>query len=298
MLSVCIPVYNYNIKELVNSLQKQAKIANVVIEILVSDDCSTIKYNNKALAEEENINYIEQTKNLGRSRNRNQLAEKAKYDYLLFLDCDSELKTENFLTFYIASIVQKQKVVCGGTAYTLQKPDKKKELHWKYGTKIESKPVEERKKFPNKSFSSFNFLIYKKLFLSIKFNEKLTKYGHEDTLFGFELKQKDVKIEHINNPLIHRGVEENKVFLKKTKIGIDNLIYVLNNIEKSKDFFNDIKLLNTFNKYKGSNILKVIKLFSGVTLPIIEFILVNVIQSITLFNIYKITYLSKKCKNF
>ncbi len=294
MLSVCIPVYNFDVTKLVNNILQQAEVANIDIEILIGDDSSTNKFNNKSLDDGFRVRYIYNKKNLGRSKNRNQLAEKAKYNYLIFIDCDAKIKSKNFLSFYIASIVKKQRVVCGGTAYTKKSQDKNHTLHWKYGTKVEAKSIEERKKTPNKSFSSFNFLIEKELFLSIKFNENLTKYGHEDTLFGYELKKRNITIIQIDNPLIHTGIEENRVFIEKSLIGIDNLIYIIKNIENSKELISDITLLKFYKSLEKKKILPFLKVFYPLLFPISKYILINITQNITLFNFLKILYFVKK----
>ena len=294
MLSVCIPVYNFDVTKLVNDILQQADVANIDIEILIGDDSSTNKYNNQSLDDGTKVRYIYNEQNLGRSKNRNHLAEIAKFNYVLFIDCDAQIKSKGFLSFYIASIVQKQKVVCGGTAYTKKKQDKNHTLHWKYGTKVEAKPIEERRKTPNKSFSSFNFLIEKELFLSIRFNEKLTKYGHEDTLLGYELKKQGITITQIDSPLIHTGIEENKVFIEKSLIGIDNLIYIIKNIENSKELISDIKLLEFYKTLEKKKVIPFLKVFYPLLFPLSKFILINISQNITLFNFLKILHFSKR----
>ena len=57
-------------------------------------------------------------------------------------------------------------------------------------------------------------LIPKKIFLAIKFDESITKYGHEDTLLGIMLEKEKKEIFHINNPLYHNGIENNIIFLQ------------------------------------------------------------------------------------
>ena len=53
------------------------------------------------------------------------------------------------------------------------------------------------------NLSHFNLLAPKDIFQKIAFNEKLNGYGHEDTLFGVELKKEGVTMAHIDNPIIH-----------------------------------------------------------------------------------------------
>ena len=80
-----------------------------------------------------------------------------------------------------------------------------------------------RRKHPYASFATFNFLIQKKLFLGIRFDERCKRYGYEDTLFGFELERRGIPILHIENRLIHTGLETNAVFLQKTETALHTL---------------------------------------------------------------------------
>jgi hypothetical protein len=101
-------------------------------------------------------------------------------------------------------------------------------FRWWYGVNRETISVAEREKAPYHAFMTNNFLIPKQLFLSIKLDEKLKGYGHEDTLFGIELKKKNSAIHHINNPLCHIGLETVEDYLNKTKEGIKNLHQLIN----------------------------------------------------------------------
>ena len=115
-LSILIPTYNDPCIGLVQALRVQAdKIANLDYEILVADDASNdeqIKRNNRDIANLPNCRYIERKTNSGRSAIRNFLAEEARYNWLLFLDCELILQ-ENFICNYIES-QEKSVVVCGG----------------------------------------------------------------------------------------------------------------------------------------------------------------------------------------
>ena len=91
MLSILIPTYNYSVVNLVNQLQKQAIEAAFVFEIIVVDDFSNnlliIEQNNK-INQLDFCQFIKNEKNIGRTASRNLLANKAKYESLLFLDAD------------------------------------------------------------------------------------------------------------------------------------------------------------------------------------------------------------------
>ena len=92
---------------------------------------------NKELAFKIDINYTEIPENLGRSRIRNWLGKAAYFEYLLFLDGDSVIKSKDFIKKYIDHAIE-DTVIYGGRNYQPNKPkSKKKILHWKYGSKKE-----------------------------------------------------------------------------------------------------------------------------------------------------------------
>ena len=229
MLSILIPIYNYNAVELVQQLYNQVVKAEIPFEILLLDDNSdhTCKHENVVLRSLPNTTLFELPTKVGRAIARNYLAGQAKYDYLLFLDCDSEPIDDEFIARYIPYCKGKRIVVCGGTAYKQQKPQTDSYLRWIYGVCCETKSAKQRNKAPNSQFSTFNFLISRELFLTIRFNELLRNYGHEDTLFGLELQKQNYIVTHIDNPLYHTGIDTNTVYLEKTRQGVENLKILL-----------------------------------------------------------------------
>jgi GT2 family glycosyltransferase len=89
-------------------------------------------------------------------------------------------------------------------------------------------------------------LIHKSLFEKVKFNEDLAGYGHEDTFFGLELFGQGLIIRHIDNPLIHLGLESASDFLEKTATGIANLHRVeLLLREKYPEYVDHSRLMRT-----------------------------------------------------
>jgi hypothetical protein len=92
---------------------------------------------------------------------------------------------------------------------------------------VSRKKLQKRAKHPWASFTGFNFIIDKSIFMKIRFNEDLKQYGHEDTLLGYQLRIAGVEIIHIDNALIHDGVESNEVFIAKTKLGVEKPQYSL-----------------------------------------------------------------------
>ncbi|HEY0261442.1 MAG TPA: glycosyltransferase family 2 protein, partial [Chitinophagales bacterium] len=226
MISICIPVYNFDVSRLINELVKQASELNVESEIILIDDCSQkFKEKNRYFDKlSSRIHFYELSENIGRARIRNLFLDYAKFDYLLFLDCDSLVEKNDFLATYFEVIKQESLVVCGGRVYPKERPERAKLLRWKYGVFRESQTAEVRKLNPNKSFMTNNFLIHKSVFQQIKFDERIRQYGHEDTLFGLALQKKNITITHIENPIVNGDIETNSEFLRKTKESIVSLV--------------------------------------------------------------------------
>jgi len=291
MLSVCIPVYNFNVVQLISELNYQLGKSEVDFELLVYDDGSDAAYKqmNEPIKDIASVNFIELPENIGRARIRNLLAEKAKYAYLLFLDCDSIIQNGGFISNYIESIEQQPSVICGGRVYDKKKPTTKYLLSWSYGRLVESKPSVERAKNPSKSFMTNNFVIKKEVFEIVKFNELLSKYGHEDTLFGYDLLKQGIIPMHIENPVLNGDVETNVEFIRKTKQGIENLALIYS-LQADDEFTKSVTLLYF---YKNSK-FKVV--FANIY-PLINFIFKATLSvcyvNLSLFNLFKLAYFAK-----
>ncbi len=231
MISILIPIYNYDASKLAKLLKEQCVQANVEFEILCFDDCSPDKYKklNRVLDHEFGISYLEMSENLGRSKIRNRLARMARYDNLIFLDCDSKLANGQFIKKYI-QVINKHSVVYGGRNYAAHKPrTEKKFLHWYYGHKREALSLAKRLKHPYRSFQTNNFYIKKDLMLKYPFDETIQTYGYEDLLMAENLKKDGIPIVHIENPIIHKGIEYNEDFIKKSALAAENLAVLYHN---------------------------------------------------------------------
>ena len=98
-------------------------------------------------------------------------------------------------------------------------------LRWKYGKARESKSVWERKKNPYFIISQ-NLLIKKKSFL--KANNFTENYYGLDNFFSNQLKRMDAKMLHIDNPVLHFGLEENEKFIKKALQAVETTVILEN----------------------------------------------------------------------
>ena len=229
MLSILIPVYNYHLKVLLNSLLKELNTMTTNCEIIVLDDCSSnnkLALANEFLCTEYEVTYLKNKTNLGRTFTRKKMAEIANNDYLLFLDSDTRPVKENFIQNFINQIGN-QDVICGGVNYLDNFPEKKVVLRWKYGHKRESISFEQRNKKPYLSVISACFLIRKQPFISISESILDNKYGM-DVLFAYEMEKRNLIIKHINNPVFHLGLETNLEFIAKTELAMKTIINLQN----------------------------------------------------------------------
>ena len=292
MLSVCIPVYNYNVEKLIGDLHHQASALGVAFEIICIDDCSDthFKNQNKSITDLSNVKYIELKENIGRSKIRNLFLDIVSFTNLLFLDCDAQIVSDKFVNRYVDSITHNIPVICGGLCYSSEKPQREFLLRWKYGRAKEVESFESRLKDPYKSFKTINFLIKKRVLASIKFDERIAGYGHEDTWFGYQVKKTGFQIKHIDNPVLHAQLETNEQFLIKTEQSIENLIKIVE-MANDLEFEESISLLQTYRKLKNIKSISVVALFFLISKSVIRKLLVLGFANQKLFAFYKLGFL-------
>ncbi|WP_201981900.1 glycosyltransferase [Hymenobacter rubidus] len=227
-LSVLIPVFNWNVNELVASLVMQHADWPGPLEILLYDDGSWEEFRtlNRPLAALPAVRYHELPRNVGRAAIRNQLAAAAQHGWLLLLDNDSLLPDAQFLARYAAAR-NRAAVLIGGTCYEATPPaDAALQLRWLYGQAREARPAAVRQAAPYSQLTINNALIRADVFRQFPLDERLTGYGHEDTKFGVELAAAQVPVLHLDNPVLHAGLEPAAQFLQKSEQAVRNLAQV------------------------------------------------------------------------
>lgn len=228
MLSILIPTYNYDCTSLVLTLFEQASALKNTLkgtfdfEILVSDDASPRKeflplY--EKLQEEGKCRFFALAENVGRARIRNYLASQSQFDYLLFIDCDALVCTDDFVRQYWEAR-RKGNVVCGALQNLAVCPPGG-ELRYTYEKAAErQRPAAVRTQNPYAYFTTFNVMFQRKVFAHLLFDERCTEYGYEDALMGLMLEHEGYSIAHIDNPLIHNGIDPSAVYLEKIETSL------------------------------------------------------------------------------
>jgi glycosyltransferase involved in cell wall biosynthesis len=223
-LSILIPSYNSICIEMVKRLHAQCcSIAQPFqFEMIVADDGSTdpeVVKANKAIEQLESCTFLCKESNTGSAATRNYLAQHARYEWLLFLDCDMTVPDSRFVERYLRYTTHD--VVNGGISIG---KGKKSNLRYLYEHHAERRHTAEmRNKAGFKEFRSTNFLIKRALILQYPFDERFKHSGYEDVLFGKTLSLKGASILHINNPLVLDNFEDNNNYMQKCERNLRTL---------------------------------------------------------------------------
>lgn len=222
ILSVLIPTYNFDCSRLVRDLSRQLPEES---EIVVGDDGSTEPESLvglRAIKDIPQLRLWRAPRNLGRAMIRNRLVEMAQGEWLLFLDSDAQVCSDRFISTYLDNL--ETDVVCGGTTSLKACPSPEVSLRFRYESRYwKDSAAKVRSQKPYASFTTFNFMVRRKVFETIRFHEALKGYGHEDTLFGKELERNGMTVRHIDNPMVHAGLDRNEEFLRKTEEAMRSL---------------------------------------------------------------------------
>ncbi len=289
MLSILIPTYNYNLENLLIGLKDALSTVDIDYEVISLEDGSTqyLEENKKALSSIENAHHIISKSNKGRITSRLLLAKKAKYDWLLFVDSDILIQNNSFIKNYLNKLDSGYDAIYGGFCYKQEKPEKGLILRWKYGNTYEQVDAASRNKNPYKIVISGNFMIKKNTFIDITSEIDNEGYGY-DNYFGALMKTKKTKVLHIDNNVIHTGLDSNIDFFNKVKRSVET-IYDYHTKNPFKTTENS--LLETYKSLSKIGLTGVTSFFYKATKRIIKNQLLSHNPNLTLLQFYKLGYL-------
>lgn len=224
-LSILIPVYNWDIKELLLRLAAQAQGLSdgESVEIRVIDDASSAKFSNKEVAQEiALVRYRELSANRGRAVTRNLLLEEAGGEYVLFLDADMLPDRDDFLQRYVSAAKEGEQIVCGGISYLQCDREEEQYSFYLYKSgKTEALPAAVRQKDPWRYLFTSNILLLREIMQSVSFNSAFSGYGFEDIEWGIRLSASGT-ISHMDNSCTHMGRMEKYDVYSKMRESIPN----------------------------------------------------------------------------
>lgn len=284
-LSILIPVYNHGVEDLVVELVRQCSALPLDFEVRVYDDGSTEEWKaaSRRVQHLPGVVYQELGQNIGRSRIRNLLAREAGKQRLLFLDCDSGIPSGDFIATYLAHA--SAPVVVGGTVYAAQPPaDARFQLHWKVGKAREERSAQQRTASPYRSITLNNILIAKEVFLSVQLDESIRTYGHEDTKFGQQLRERKIAIVHINDPVVHNGLGTNTEFMAKTREAQRNL----RRLYSAGGYGMGTGVVRAYRRLERWRLLSAFGMGYGLVRPLVEYALEHGFAPLVFFDLYKL----------
>jgi len=289
MLSILIPTYNFNISGLVSELHRQCELAQIDFEIMVLDDASgAFLTENNRVNELEHCTFAVLPSNIGRSKIRNLLAKKSKFDWLLFLDADTFPMHDSFISSYVSEIPKGEFAINGGIRYSDDIPDKDKVLRWTYGKDREALDAKTRNENRYLAFLSLNFLIPKKLFEKVKFDETLPNLRHEDTVFSYQMMKSKVPVKHIENPVLHLGLDTFDVMLKKEH---ESLLALKSLLDEGKIADDYVKMGHYYRFLKKTHLDFFVRNFFQLTRKSLLSDISKAKPSLFWYDVYRIGYL-------
>lgn len=291
MLSVLIPVFQYDVRKLVNDLHQQCSDAGINFEIICMDDGSDTHFDqiNRSITQLSFVHYLRNGQNSGRSFTRNALSRAAKFEFLLYLDCDASITNKNFIRNYLP-LLHKNKLISGGRTYDENPPaNKDYRLHWNWGVKRELLDAKMRMRDPVNHFLSNNFVIAREVILRFPFDEQIRKYGYEDVYFAYQLSQNGVEILHIENPVIHEGLDKKEELLRKLDEASDNILMLYRESNNgNRPFIIKSRLIQVWLIFNKPVLSQIMRLLSYIMRPTVRYYLLHINPSIFLLDMYRL----------
>lgn len=231
MLSILIPTYNFDCLNLISTLVKQCEKLleeekGFAYEVVVLDDGSSdtdlAEHVAKGCCKLRGVRWISGGENCGRAVVRNRLLTEARGEWVVMIDDDAQVVSDEYVSNYWKHRFTAD-VLCGDLVNYDECPPGC-ELRFYYEKAAEPmRSVVVRNQTPYDRFSTFNFMARRDVMLSIGFRNSLKEYGYEDVLLGFELEARGHSVLHIDNPLLHTGIDSNASFLSKTRAAMRSL---------------------------------------------------------------------------
>lgn len=293
-LSVLIPVYNVDVRDLVRNLLSQLRLTQISYEVLVYDDASPQQNPDWQLLQDiksPSLLLKRIPANIGRSAIRNLLAKESRYSHLLFIDADSGLPDETYIQHYLM-YWQDYDAIVGGTIYEEKCPSPAVMLRWVYGRRREQITADLRNRAKHASITLNNLLIKRSVFLATGLDERFRTYGHEDTKLGYALDKARATVHHIQNPVIHLGLEPSAEYLEKVKAAVQNFY----DLSVYQGIGQDTRLHSTFKRFDGHLLGWLLGVFFAIFGWYVRLNLLSSQPSLWLLDAYKLELMLKRSR--
>jgi glycosyltransferase involved in cell wall biosynthesis len=294
MISILIPVFNFDVTVLVKSIVNQAIDNNITFEIVCLDDASTdleIANQNLKINEIALCQYLISKENRGRTATRNELAKTATYEHVLFLDADVLPAKDDFLSRYFEHQLAENQVIFGGLKYRNTDLNDEVSLRWHYGNERETKSAIERQKNPYQQILSCNFYIKRAFYLNLSI--PTTHLYGMDNYFSYLLMKTQADVHHIENPVYHLGIETNAIFFEKS---LEAVAHRRKWMEETTDFEQISPLISTYKQLQKYGLVPLVRILFKCFSPILKKQIFKTKPNLTAFDLYRLGYLCEISK--
>ncbi|MFC5343235.1 glycosyltransferase family 2 protein [Brevundimonas staleyi] len=251
-VSVLIPFLRDDPSELLQLLDEEAASVAGAVEIVVMDDgtndpdlTARLQAQIKAMALPARL--ITLTKNEGRSKGRNRLADSARGGSLLFLDSDMRPDHRRFLWTWADLVAREDPAVAFGGFSLLQAPtDARFSVHRSMALKSDCVPYQERARTPEKYVFTSNLLVRRDVFEAETFDAEFSGWGWEDVEWAMRVSRRFTVV-HVDNPATHMGLDTVEALAGKYEQSAGNFARV---VARHPD------IVGGYPSYKAARLLK------------------------------------------
>jgi len=207
---------------------------------------------------------------------------------VLFIDADAEVISDDFVLMYWETR-QENSVIVGGIK-TPTSAQRGHELRLKYELAAEQqRTLSYRLEYPYDFFTTFNVMFHRAVLEQVVFDERITEYGYEDAMMGVQLAQINVPVIHIDNPLLHTGINDNHSFLTNSEAALR----MLNRL--GAPMTKKARVALTYNKVNKMGIGALLRAFFRINKGWMRKNLLSHHPSLFIFNLYKLGYFATLC---
>lgn len=296
-LSVLLPTHDNDCTTFVRhlhqqatQLQQQTDTRTFQYEIIILDDASTDPSTitaNQTLNTLHNVRLVPLTHNIGRPAARNHLTHLAQGDTLLYADSDLDATTTHYLANYILPQLhhpdRQPTVRCGGLAIPPATPTLRQSLRYRIEAAARPRLTPERRNAsPYQHFHCSNLLMPATIARSHPFDERIRRYGYEDTLLGRNLHDAHIPVQHIDNPLTFTAFDPNSTYLDKT----DQALQVLHDFQTELRGYSP--LITLHDRLRHAALTPILRLAAPLLLPCLRAQLCTSHPILQCFNLYRL----------
>ena len=290
-LSIIIPTRSFAPIDLVRELQRECSCAPECddYEIIVTDDGTTssdLPLECELIHTISHACFLPHEQHQGKAALLNDAIGKARYDLLLFVDNDARLHSPGFISRYLQAAEQYPlTVICGGVFTSVRSLTPHNTLRYRYERAANRQRQSQRQnRTPYSRFTTFNVLMPRDVVRRIPFNESIRRYGYEDVVMGLDLCRQAVPVVHIDNALVHTGIDSNSSFLQKTETALQ----VLSQLPVA--YQDGVTLVKTLQRLESLHLVGLIRLWHRLFHGLERANLLSRHPSLLLFRLYKLGY--------